>query len=139
MFVDHIKIHAKAGDGGNGKVSFRRAKFIPKGGPDGGDGGNGGDVVLQVDHHTDNLKQFFFQQAQKASPGVHGGANRRTGKSGRPLVLKVPQGTMVYRDAPPPHRVRVAAPRGRVPARDAAAPPAGGPATGGGAGGGRAV
>lgn len=102
MFVDHIKIHAKAGDGGNGKVSFRREKFTPKGGPDGGDGGNGGDVVLQVDHHTDNLKQFFFKQAQKAMAGVHGGANRRTGKSGRALVLKVPQGTMVYRDAPPP-------------------------------------
>jgi len=102
MFVDHIKIYAKAGDGGNGKVSFRRAKFIPKGGPDGGDGGDGGDVVLQVDHHTDNLKQFFFQQKQKAPFGVGGGANRCTGKSGKDLILKVPQGTVVYRDVPPP-------------------------------------
>ena len=102
MFVDHIKIHAKAGDGGNGKVSFRRAKFIPKGGPDGGDGGNGGDIVLQVDHHTDNLKQFFFQQKQKAPFGAGGGANRCTGKSGKDLVLKVPQGTVIYRDVPPP-------------------------------------
>lgn len=101
MFVDHIKMHAKAGDGGNGKVSFRRAKFIPKGGPDGGDGGNGGDVILQIDHHTDNLKQFFYQRMQKAEPGVPGGANQRTGKSGKALVLKVPQGTVVYRAAPP--------------------------------------
>lgn len=99
MFVDHIKIHAKAGDGGNGKVSFRRAKFLPKGGPDGGDGGRGGDIVLQVDHHTDNLKQFFFQQRQKAPFGVGGGANRCTGKSGKDLILKVPQGTVVYRAA----------------------------------------
>jgi len=102
MFVDHIKIYAKAGDGGNGKVSFRRAKFIPKGGPDGGDGGDGGDIVLQVDHHTDNLKQFFFQQKQKAPFGAGGGANRCTGKSGKDLVLKVPQGTVVYRDVAPP-------------------------------------
>ena len=101
MFVDHIKMHAKAGDGGNGKVSFRRAKFIPKGGPDGGDGGNGGDVILQVDHHTDNLKEFFYQRMQKAEPGVGGGANQRTGKSGKALVLKVPQGTVVYRATPP--------------------------------------
>jgi GTP-binding protein len=107
MFVDHIKMHAKAGDGGNGKVSFRRAKFIPKGGPDGGDGGNGGDVILQVDHHTDNLKEFFYQRMQKAQPGVHGGANQRTGKSGKALVLKVPQGTVVYR-ATPPKEVRSA-------------------------------
>ncbi len=105
MFVDHIKIYAKAGDGGNGKVSFRRAKFIPKGGPDGGDGGNGGDIVLQVDHHTDNLKQFFFQQKQTAPFGVGGGANRCTGKSGKDLILKVPQGTVIYRDAPPPGAV----------------------------------
>jgi GTP-binding protein len=101
MFVDHIKMHAKAGDGGNGKVSFRRAKFIPKGGPDGGDGGNGADVILQVDHHTDNLKEFFYQRMKKAPAGVHGGANQRTGKSGKALVLKVPQGTIVYRAAPP--------------------------------------
>lgn len=94
-------MHAKAGDGGNGKVSFRRAKFIPKGGPDGGDGGNGGDIILQVDHHTDNLKEFFFQRMQKGEPGVHGGANQRTGKSGKARILKVPQGTVVYRATAP--------------------------------------
>ncbi|HRX55214.1 MAG TPA: GTPase ObgE, partial [Verrucomicrobiales bacterium] len=54
MFVDHVRIFAKAGDGGNGSASLRREKFKPKGGPDGGDGGNGGDVVLEVDVHTDN-------------------------------------------------------------------------------------
>lgn len=101
MFVDHIRIHAKAGDGGNGRASFRRAKYEPKGGPDGGDGGNGADIVLQVDHHTDNLKEFLFRPMQKATPGVHGGSNQRTGKSGKTLVLKVPQGTVIYRCDPP--------------------------------------
>jgi GTPase len=100
MFVDHIKIQAKAGDGGNGSPHFRRKKFLPRGGPDGGDGGNGGDVVLVVDHHTDNLKTFFFNSRVKAPDGKAGGENQKTGKSGKHLVLKVPQGTIVYREIP---------------------------------------
>lgn len=101
MFVDHIKIHAKAGDGGDGAVSFRREKFVPKGGPDGGDGGDGGDIVLLVDHHTDNLKNFFFRPNHKADAGRPGGGQRKSGKKGRPLVLKVPPGTVVYSVEPP--------------------------------------
>ena len=61
MFVDRVRIHAKAGDGGDGSASFRREKFIPKGGPDGGDGGDGGDVILRADTHTDQLANLFFE------------------------------------------------------------------------------
>ncbi|NNE90423.1 MAG: GTPase ObgE [Verrucomicrobiales bacterium] len=97
MFVDHIKIHVKAGDGGEGCSSFRREAFVPKGGPDGGDGGDGGDVILQVDPHTDNLKAFFYQHHYKAEKGQHGKGRKMTGKSGKDLVLKVPPGTLVFR------------------------------------------
>ena len=72
MFVDQIRIHAKGGDGGNGCVSFRREKFVPKGGPDGGDGGKGGDVILRTDVHTDNLVDFYYQPLLRAKRGGHG-------------------------------------------------------------------
>ncbi len=97
MFVDHIKIFAKAGDGGDGCCSFRREKFVPKGGPDGGDGGNGADVVLIVDEHTDNLREFFYRHNYKAERGKNGSGRKKTGKSGKDLILKVPPGTIVYR------------------------------------------
>lgn len=97
MFVDHIKIYAKAGDGGNGCCSFRREKFVPKGGPDGGDGGHGGDIILVVDHHIDNLKEFFYRPRQKAERGANGRGQRCTGRSGVDLILKVPAGTVIYR------------------------------------------
>ena len=100
VFVDHIKIYAKAGDGGNGSAHFARKKFVPKGGPDGGDGGRGGDIVLQVDSHTDNLKAFFYKAKVRAEDGKPGGENQRTGKSGKRLVVSVPQGTLVYREVP---------------------------------------
>ncbi len=96
MFVDHIRIYAQAGDGGNGSAHFRREKFEPKGGPDGGDGGRGGDIVLEVSPHTHNLSDFFFKSRIKGHHGGHGSRNRRTGKSGKSLVLKVPPGTLVY-------------------------------------------
>jgi len=101
MFVDQIKIHAKAGDGGHGCCSFRREKFEPKGGPDGGDGGHGADIVLVVDHHVDNLREFFYRPRQKADRGMHGQGQRKTGKSGKALILKVPAGTVVYRSTAP--------------------------------------
>ncbi|MEM6278512.1 MAG: GTPase Obg [Verrucomicrobiota bacterium] len=101
MFVDHIRIFAKAGDGGHGCTSFRREKHVPKGGPDGGDGGRGGSVILEVDTHTDNLKAFFYRPNQKAQRGMHGEGQRKTGKSGKDLILKVPAGTIVYRTDPP--------------------------------------
>lgn len=104
MFVDHIRIFAKAGDGGNGCSSFRREKFEPKGGPDGGDGGRGGDVVFVVDPHTDNLKNFFYKPNCIAEKGAAGQGRKRTGRSGLPLVLKVPPGTLIYRSEPPAHK-----------------------------------
>jgi len=100
MFVDHIKIHAKAGDGGHGCSSFRRAKFEPKGGPDGGDGGRGGDVILVVNEHTDNLREFFYRPNYNAEKGKPGQGRKMTGKSGKDLILKVPPGTIVYRTEP---------------------------------------
>ncbi|MDF1814454.1 MAG: GTPase Obg [Verrucomicrobiales bacterium] len=103
MFVDHIKIYAKAGDGGNGCCSFRREKHVPKGGPDGGDGGNGADIILEVDHHTDNLRNFFYRPKWKADKGRPGEGARKTGKSGKALILKVPPGTVVYRCEAPGH------------------------------------
>ncbi len=98
MFIDHIRILAQAGDGGDGAVSFRREKFIPRGGPDGGDGGKGGDVVLRVDPHIDNLRPFFYNPNLKAEHGAKGGFRLRSGRSGKDLVVLVPQGTLVYRD-----------------------------------------
>ncbi|MBV8215382.1 MAG: GTPase ObgE [Verrucomicrobia bacterium] len=97
MFVDRIKINAKAGDGGNGCVSFRREKFVPKGGPDGGDGGKGGDIVLETDVHTDNLVDFFYRPLLRAKSGQHGMGKDMYGKAGVEAVFKVPVGTVVYR------------------------------------------
>lgn len=97
MFVDHIKVYAKAGNGGDGSASFRREKFVPRGGPDGGDGGKGGDIILKVDPHTDNLKTFFYSPNLRAAHGAKGGGRQCTGRSGKDLVLPVPAGTLVYR------------------------------------------
>ncbi len=97
MFIDHTRIFAKAGDGGDGVVSWRREKFVPRGGPDGGDGGAGGNVVLVVDPSTDNLRQYHFDPKLVAGDGKNGGGARKTGKSGRHVVGRVPPGTVVYR------------------------------------------
>ena len=102
MFVDHLKIHAKAGDGGEGCVSFRREKYVPHGGPDGGDGGRGGDVIVEVDAHADSLRALFYRQHYKAPRGQHGMGRKKTGKSGKPVVIKVPAGTCIYRVPAPP-------------------------------------
>lgn len=97
MFVDHIKVHVKGGDGGSGMVSFRREKFVPKGGPDGGDGGRGGDVILRADSHTDNLANFFYEPIIKAKDGEKGGSKNCYGKAARAKIVPVPIGTLVYR------------------------------------------
>ncbi len=99
MFVDNIKVYAWAGDGGHGCVSFRRVKYLPKGGPDGGDGGRGGDVVLEADPHTDTLRSFFYQPHLRAKKGQPGSGQQRTGKSGKAVIAKVPPGTVVYRSS----------------------------------------
>lgn len=101
MFVDRIRIFAQAGDGGRGCVSFRREKFVPKGGPDGGDGGRGGDIILRADEHTDNLSALFYEPLVKAKSGAHGQGKKKHGRSAIAKVVKVPVGTVVYpADAP---------------------------------------
>jgi GTP-binding protein len=101
MFVDRIKVFAQAGNGGRGCVSFRREKFVPRGGPDGGDGGRGGDVILRVDIHTDNLSNLFYEPIIKAKSGVHGQGKKKHGRSAQPKIVKVPVGTVVYPAAAP--------------------------------------
>src|SRR6476661_1917374 len=96
VFVDRIKIFAQAGKGGRGCVSFRREKFVPHGGPDGGDGGRGGDVVLRADPHTDNLSNLFYEPIIKAKNGAHGQGKKKYGRAGLSKVVKVPVGTIVY-------------------------------------------
>ena len=97
MFVDRIKVVAKAGDGGRGCVSFRREKFVPRGGPDGGDGGKGGDVILRADEHTDNLASLFYEPLIKAKKGGHGLGKQMHGRGALAKVVKVPVGTVVHR------------------------------------------
>jgi GTPase len=97
MFVDRIKVFAQAGNGGRGCVSFRREKFVPKGGPDGGDGGSGGDVILRGDQHTDQLSNLFYEPVIKAKNGEHGHGKKMHGRNAADKVVKVPLGTMVYR------------------------------------------
>lgn len=95
MFIDSARIFIKAGNGGNGAVSFRREKYIPAGGPDGGDGGKGGDVIFIVDEGIRTLADFRYKRHYKAEVGQNGGAVNCTGRSGEDLVVKVPQGTIV--------------------------------------------
>ena len=96
MFVDRVKVFVQAGKGGRGCVSFRREKFVPKGGPDGGDGGRGGDVILRADRHVDNLTNLFYEPIVRAKNGVHGKGKKMTGSAGADKVVKVPVGTVVY-------------------------------------------
>src|SRR6266513_4290727 len=96
MFVDRIKVLAQAGSGGRGSVSFRREKFVPKGGPDGGDGGRGGDVILRADRHTDNLSNLFYEPLIKAKSGAHGMGKKKHGRSAPSKIVKVPVGTIVW-------------------------------------------
>jgi GTP-binding protein len=97
MFVDRIKVFAQAGKGGRGCVSFRREKFVPKGGPDGGDGGRGGDVILQANRHVDNLANLFYEPLIKAKNGGHGKGKKMAGRAGANKIAKVPVGTIVWR------------------------------------------
>src|SRR5215469_3437991 len=96
MFVDRVKVFAQAGKGGRGSVSFRREKFVPKGGPDGGDGGRGGDVILRADRHVDNLSTLFYEPLIKAKNGAHGMGKKMSGRAGADKIVKVPVGTVVW-------------------------------------------
>ena len=97
-FVDEVRIHVKAGDGGNGCVSFRRERFVPKGGPDGGDGGKGGDLILQADAQLTTLLDLTYPQQFLARKGTHGKGKNQTGRSGEDLIIRVPVGTLVRDD-----------------------------------------
>jgi len=94
-FIDSAPLSAKAGNGGNGSASFRREKFVAKGGPDGGDGGRGGNITLKADRETDSLIGIFFSPIRKAEHGGPGRRQQMHGKNGADMVIKVPRGTLV--------------------------------------------
>src|ERR1700733_695346 len=93
-FIDKATVIVRAGNGGNGKMSFRHEKFIDKGGPDGGDGGNGGNVVLMASRNQNTLASFRYQKELVAEAGEPGGQIRKHGKTGKDLLVQVPVGTM---------------------------------------------
>ncbi len=95
MFVDEVEIHVRAGDGGRGCLSFRREKYVPRGGPNGGDGGRGGSVILEADEGLGTLLDFRYKRHYAAPRGGHGEGSDRHGASGADLVLRVPVGTTV--------------------------------------------
>jgi len=95
MFVDRVEFHVKAGDGGRGMVSFRREKYVPRGGPDGGDGGDGGSILIRATPNADNLAGLARQKHYKAKSGEPGGTSRCAGKDMPDLILEVPPGTLV--------------------------------------------
>ncbi len=94
-FIDEARISIKAGDGGRGCVSFRREKYIPKGGPDGGDGGKGGDVIIRATSRKRTLSQFQFKRNFAAKNGGHGQGRQRAGRGGEDLIIEVPLGTII--------------------------------------------
>jgi GTP-binding protein len=96
MFVDRVEIYVKGGDGGRGCLAFRREKYVPRGGPDGGDGGNGGSVIIRAVAGTDSLAELVTRKHWKAPNGGAGGGANRTGHSGEDLILHVPPGTILY-------------------------------------------
>lgn len=96
MFIDYARVRIKAGNGGDGSVSFRREKFVPKGGPDGGDGGRGGDIVAVGDYNLNTLLDYRYSKSFKAENGKHGAGGRKTGSSGEDCILRLPLGTEVY-------------------------------------------
>jgi GTP-binding protein len=96
VFVDRAKIRVKAGDGGNGVVSFRHEAYVPRGGPDGGNGGHGGSVILEADPQLHTLLDFHYRTLFRAPRGAHGEGARRSGRKGGELLVRVPLGTRVY-------------------------------------------
>ncbi len=95
MFVDRVQVEFIAGDGGNGCVSFRRERYVPRGGPDGGDGGNGGSVVIEAQDGVDSLSALAHRKLWKADRGRHGMGSKRHGRRGEDLIVQVPPGTVV--------------------------------------------
>jgi GTP-binding protein len=95
MFIDYVEIEVQSGRGGDGRISFRREKFVPKGGPDGGDGGRGGDIIARADANIATLLDFRYRRKYKAENGNPGGGSLKTGRDGKAVVLKVPVGTII--------------------------------------------
>ncbi|HSX41932.1 MAG TPA: GTPase ObgE [Candidatus Saccharimonadales bacterium] len=95
MLIDSVELTIKAGNGGNGKVSWRREKYVPKGGPDGGDGGRGGNIVLRTTNNLDTLSSFRYRKVFQAEPGENGRSKKMAGRGGADLELLVPVGTVV--------------------------------------------
>ncbi len=98
MFSDRVRIFIKSGKGGDGHVSFRREIYVPDGGPDGGNGGKGGDIIFEVDKGLNTLGDFRYNSKYIAESGAEGGKRRCTGKNGEDLIIKVPEGTVLYED-----------------------------------------
>ena len=98
MFIDQSEIYVSSGKGGDGIVHFRREKYVPRGGPDGGDGGKGGDVIFEVKTHLNTLANFRHKRRYVADNGKRGGRNNRYGKSANDLIIHVPAGTLIYDD-----------------------------------------
>jgi GTP-binding protein len=94
-FIDEATITGQSGDGGKGCVSFRREKYVPRGGPDGGDGGKGGDIILKSSSHRRTLYPFRFKRQFKAKNGAHGQGKQKTGRNGKDLIIEIPPGTLV--------------------------------------------
>jgi GTP-binding protein len=99
MYFDEVTIEVSGGKGGDGVIHFRREKYVPRGGPDGGDGGRGGNVLLQVDPHQNTLSAFRHKRYFKAQDGIRGKVKNQTGASGEDLIIPVPPGTMVFDEA----------------------------------------
>src|SRR5688572_6282277 len=97
MFIDEIKVFARAGHGGKGAVAFHREAYVPKGGPSGGNGGRGGSVILQADHDLNNLINQYYVPKLIAQPGEGGMGKGMDGHAGKDLIIKVPCGTLVWR------------------------------------------
>ena len=97
-FVDQVKVYVKAGDGGRGCVSFRREKFVPRGGPNGGDGGRGGHVIFRATKNMNTLLDIRYQQQYRAQKGQHGMGSDMHGKNGEDLVIPVPVGTLIMNE-----------------------------------------
>ena len=95
MFVDFVKITVKAGNGGNGAVSFRREKYVAAGGPDGGDGGRGGSIIFKIDDNVSTLSDFRYKRKYKAENGNNGSGSHKSGKSSEDLIITVPRGTII--------------------------------------------
>ena len=95
MFIDYAEIEVKAGNGGDGAVTFRREKYVPKGGPSGGNGGKGGDIIIQAQHNLSTLLDFKYKKQYKAGSGEPGGSSLKDGKNGKDVIIRVPVGTLI--------------------------------------------